>query len=104
MAGIDHAGGDVIISIDADLQNDPQDIPILLAKLAEGFDVVSGWRVDRKDGELRRNFVSRLANQVISAISGVCLHEYGCTLKAYRSATALDAVAVQTMVWNGSPR
>jgi glycosyltransferase involved in cell wall biosynthesis len=90
MAGIDHASGDVIISIDADLQNDPRDIPMLLAKLAEGFDVVSGWRVDRKDGELRRNFVSRVANRVISQISGVRLHDYGCTLKAYRSDVIKD--------------
>ena len=90
MAGIDHANGDVIISIDADLQNDPQDIPILLAKLAEGFDVVSGWRVDRKDGKLRRNFVSRVANTLISRISGVRLHDYGCTLKAYRSDVIKD--------------
>lgn len=85
MAGIDHARGDVIVSIDADLQNDPQDIPHLLAKLAEGYDVVSGWRRDRKDAELRRNFVSRVANRVISRISGVRLHDYGCTLKAYRA-------------------
>jgi glycosyltransferase involved in cell wall biosynthesis len=85
MAGIDHASGDVIISIDADLQNDPADIPELLAKLDEGFDVVSGWRKDRNDGELRRNMVSRIANRVISRISGVHLHDYGCTLKAYRS-------------------
>src|SRR5262249_50806439 len=70
MAGIDHASGDVIISIDADLQNDPQDIPNLLAKLDEGFDVVSGWRKDRQDAALR-NFVSRVANWVISRISGV---------------------------------
>ena len=85
MAGIDHARGDVIISIDADLQNDPKDIPHLLAKLDEGFDVVSGWRKDRKDAKLRRNFVSRVANRIISKISSVNLHDYGCTLKAYRS-------------------
>jgi glycosyltransferase involved in cell wall biosynthesis len=90
MAGIDHASGDVIISIDADLQNDPQDISKLLAKLAEGFDVVSGWRKDRKDGELRRNFVSRVANRLISYISGVRLHDYGCTLKAYRADVVKD--------------
>jgi len=84
MAGIDHASGSVIISIDADLQNDPQDIPNLLAKLDEGFDVVSGWRKDRQDAALR-NFVSRVANWLISRISGVRLHDYGCTLKAYRS-------------------
>jgi len=90
MAGIDHAAGDVIISIDADLQNDPADIPDLLAKLGEGFDVVSGWRKDRKDGQLRRNLVSRVANRVISRISGVRLHDYGCTLKAYRADVVKD--------------
>src|SRR5262245_19475049 len=84
MAGIDHASGSVIISIDADLQNDPQDILNLLAKLDEGFDVVSGWRKDRKDEAFRRNFLSRVANGLISHISGVHLHDYGCTLKAYR--------------------
>jgi dolichol-phosphate mannosyltransferase len=90
MAGIDHANGDVIISIDADLQNDPQDIPNLLAKLDEGFDVVSGWRKDRQDEAFRRNFLSRVANGVISSISGVRLHDYGCTLKAYRSDVVKD--------------
>jgi glycosyltransferase involved in cell wall biosynthesis len=90
MAGIDHASGSVIISIDADLQNDPQDIPNLLAKLDEGFDVVSGWRKDRQDKAFRRNFLSRIANWVISSISGVRLHDYGCTLKAYRSDVVKD--------------
>ena len=84
MAGIDYAKGDVIITIDADLQNDPRDIPLLLAKLAEGYDVVSGWRSSRQDAAIRRNLVSRVANRVISRISGVKLHDYGCTLKAYR--------------------
>lgn len=84
MAGIDHASGDVIIPIDADLQNDPADIPNLLNKLDEGYDVVSGWRKDRQDAAIRRNFVSRLANRLISKISGVHLHDYGCTLKAYK--------------------
>jgi dolichol-phosphate mannosyltransferase len=85
MAGIDHAGGDIIIALDADLQNDPEDIPRLLEKLYEGFDVVSGWRKDRMDATIKRNFVSRVANRVISKISGVPLHDYGCTLKAYRA-------------------
>lgn len=85
MAGIDHASGNIIIAIDADLQNDPEDIPRLLAKLDEGYDVVSGWRKDRMDAAVRRNFVSRVANRVISWISGVELHDYGCTLKAYRA-------------------
>jgi dolichol-phosphate mannosyltransferase len=84
MAGIDHAGGDVIVTIDADLQNDPRDIPLMLAKLGEGYDVVSGWRQDRQDAAIRRNLVSRIANRLISRISGVRLHDYGCTLKAYR--------------------
>ena len=84
MAGIDHASGDVIIPIDADLQNDPQDIPRLLAKLDEGFDVCSGWRRDRQDAALKRNLPSRIANRLISWVSGVHLHDYGCSLKAYR--------------------
>jgi dolichol-phosphate mannosyltransferase len=85
MAGIDHSSGDVLIFIDADLQNDPQDIPRLLAKLNEGYDVVSGWRKDRKDARIRRNFTSRAANVFISWYSGVHLKDYGCTLKAYRA-------------------
>jgi glycosyltransferase involved in cell wall biosynthesis len=84
MAGIDHSCGDIIVTIDADLQNDPDDIALLLTKIDEGYDVVSGWRKDRQDAAIRRNFVSRIANRVISRISGVALHDYGCTLKAYR--------------------
>lgn len=84
MAGIDHSSGEVIVTIDADLQNDPDDIPALLQKLDEGYDVVSGWRRDRKDAAIKRNFVSRVANRLISRISGVKLNDYGCTLKAYR--------------------
>ena len=84
MAGFDHSSGDIIIPIDADLQNDPADIPDLLAKLEEGYDVVSGWRKNRRDAAIRRNFVSRVANGLISRISGVHLHDYGCTLKVYR--------------------
>jgi dolichol-phosphate mannosyltransferase len=84
MAGIDHASGDAIILIDADLQNDPADIPLMISKLRDGFDVVSGWRKDRHDLAIRRNLLSRLANRLISMISGVHLHDYGCTLKAYR--------------------
>jgi len=84
MAGIDHARGDVVLMIDADLQNDPEDIPRLMQKIDEGYDVVSGWRKDRKDAPLRRNFVSHVANKLISRISGVSLADYGCTLKAYR--------------------
>jgi dolichol-phosphate mannosyltransferase len=90
MAGIDYAWGEIVIPIDADLQNDPRDIPALLAKLDEGFDVVSGWRQDRKDQAFRRNFVSRLANKIISWVTGVHLKDYGCTLKAYRSDVLKD--------------
>jgi len=90
MAGIDFASGEIIVPIDADLQNDPKDIPALLAKLDEGFDVVSGWRQDRKDSAFRRNLVSRIANKIISSISGVHLKDYGCTLKAYRSDVLQD--------------
>lgn len=84
MAAIDHSRGDIIVPIDADLQNDPADIPRLIAKLSEGYDVVSGWRKDRQDAAIKRNLVSRIANGLISRLSGVHLHDYGCTLKAYR--------------------
>ena len=84
MAGIHYASGDIIVPMDGDLQNDPADIGKLLAKLEEGYDVVSGWRQDRKDHALRRNLPSRVANWLISRISGVHLHDYGCSLKAYR--------------------
>lgn len=84
MAGFEYARGDIIVPMDADLQNDPQDIPRLLEKLDEGYDVCSGWRQDRQDHALRRNFPSRVANWLISKVSGVRLHDYGCSLKAYR--------------------
>ncbi|MEO0035682.1 MAG: hypothetical protein RLZZ501_1705 [Pseudomonadota bacterium] len=84
MAGIDAASGEILIPLDGDLQNDPADIPALLAKLEEGYDVVSGWRFNRQDAALRRNLPSRIANWLISRISGVHLHDYGCSLKAYR--------------------
>lgn len=83
-AGIDHARGDILVLLDADLQNDPADIPLLLEKLEEGYDVVSGWRKDRKDTFLTRTLPSRIANSLISWVTGVHLHDYGCTLKAYR--------------------
>lgn len=83
-AGIDHARGEVIVFLDADLQNDPADIPLLLEKLQEGYDVVSGWRKNREDNALTRNLPSHLANWLISHVTGVHLHDYGCTLKAYR--------------------
>lgn len=84
-AGIDYSTGEVIVTMDADLQNDPRDIPRLLEKLKEGFDVVSGWRKDRKDRFITRKIPSITANWLISAITGVKLRDYGCTLKAYRS-------------------
>jgi len=83
-AGIDHARGEVIVFLDADLQNDPADIPAMLAKLDEGYDLVSGWRKSREDNALTRNLPSHLANWLISHVTGVHLHDYGCTLKAYR--------------------
>jgi glycosyltransferase involved in cell wall biosynthesis len=83
-AGFDAASGKVIIPIDGDCQNDPADIGLLLAKIDEGYDVVSGWRQDRKDGLVRR-LPSRIANWLIGRVTGVRLHDYGCTLKAYRA-------------------
>jgi glycosyltransferase involved in cell wall biosynthesis len=84
-AGFDHARGQIIIPMDADMQNDPVDIPLLLDKLAEGYDVVSGWRKDRQDKEVTRIFSSRLANWLIGRLTGVKLHDAGCSLKAYRA-------------------
>jgi glycosyltransferase involved in cell wall biosynthesis len=84
-AGFDHAQGDIIITIDGDLQNDPNDIPRLLEHMEEtGADVVSGWRHKRKDSALWRTFPSRIANRLISKVTGVYLHDYGCSLKAYK--------------------
>ena len=84
-AGFDRAGGEVVVTSDADLQNDPRDIPRLLEKLEEGHDIVSGWRQNRKEPFLTRRLPSMLANRLISRVTGVHLHDYGCTLKAYRS-------------------
>jgi glycosyltransferase involved in cell wall biosynthesis len=89
-AGFDHAGGEIIIPMDADLQNDPADIPNLVSKMAEGYDVVSGWRKNRQDKALVRKFPSRIANRLISAVTGVKLHDYGCSLKAYRAEVLKD--------------
>jgi glycosyltransferase involved in cell wall biosynthesis len=83
-AGIDYSRGDTIVLLDADMQNDPADIPMLLAKLNDGYDLVSGWRKDRKDNTITRTWPSRVANGLISMVTGVHLHDYGCTLKAYR--------------------
>jgi dolichol-phosphate mannosyltransferase len=84
MAGFQHAAGEVVIPMDADGQNDPADIGRLLEKLGEGYDVVSGWRRDREDATLSRVLPSRIANTLISRVLGVRLHDYGCTMKAYR--------------------
>lgn len=84
-AGIHAASGRVIACIDGDLQNDPQDIPAMLAKLEEGFDVVSGWRKNRQDPWLNRRLPSAVANWIISKVTGVPLHDYGCTLKLYKA-------------------
>ena len=83
-AGIDFSKGNYIVTMDGDLQNDPRDIPNLIEKINEGFDVVSGWRKIRSDKKLTRIFPSKIANIIISKISGIHLHDYGCTLKAYR--------------------
>ena len=83
-AGFDYARGNVIVTMDGDLQNDPADIPVLLAKIAEGNDVVTGWRFARKDPFISRKLPSMIANKIISFITGVHLHDYGCTLKAFK--------------------
>jgi len=83
-AGIDHSQGEIIVLLDADMQNDPADIPMMLEKLDEGYDLVSGWRKDRKDNRFTRTIPSNMANGLISKVTGVHLHDYGCTLKAYR--------------------
>lgn len=82
-AGFDHASGDVIVTMDSDRQNDPNDIPMLLDKINEGYDLVSGWRFDRQDAWLSRKLPSKIANGLISKITGVKLHDYGCSLKAF---------------------
>ena len=89
-AGFDVAQGAVIVSLDGDLQNDPADIPMLLAKLREGYDLVSGWRHQRQDAALQRKLPSRIANRLIGRVTGVRLHDYGCSLKAYRREVLSD--------------
>jgi glycosyltransferase involved in cell wall biosynthesis len=83
-AGFDHSHGEIIVTMDGDLQNDPADIPMLLTKMDEGYDIVSGWRIDRQDKWLTRRLPSQAANWLISRLTGVMLHDYGCSLKAYR--------------------
>ena len=89
-AGFDVAQGEVIVSLDGDLQNDPADIPMLLSKLREGYDLVSGWRHQRQDAALQRKLPSKLANRLIGRVTGVRLHDYGCSLKAYRREVLAD--------------
>src|SRR3954469_15582535 len=89
-AGIDAAKGDILIPMDADLQNEPADIARLLQKLDEGYDVVSGWRKNRQDKLISRKIPSQIANRIISWIGGVPLHDYGCSLKAYRREVIQD--------------
>jgi len=83
-AGLDYANGEVVVTMDGDLQNDPADIMLLLGKIEEGYDVVSGWRADRKDKFLSRKLPSKIANWLIGRTTGIKLHDYGCSLKAYR--------------------
>ena len=82
-AGFDYANGEIIITLDADLQNDPQDIPLLIEKMNEGYDIVSGWRINRQDKAVSRKLPSKIANWLIAKLTGVRIHDYGCTLKAY---------------------
>ena len=89
-AGFDLSRGEIIISIDGDLQNDPADITMLLSKLREGYDLVSGWRYNRQDAELQRKLPSKIANKLIGKVTGVHLHDYGCSLKAYRREVLVD--------------
>jgi glycosyltransferase involved in cell wall biosynthesis len=87
-AGFDYARGEIVITMDGDLQNDPQDIPHIIGKLEEGYDLVSGWRKDRQDPFFSKRFPSMLANWLIRTATGVKLHDYGCSLKAYRDDVA----------------
>jgi glycosyltransferase involved in cell wall biosynthesis len=89
-AGFDYAQGQAIVTLDSDLQNDPADIPMLLAKLDEGYDLVSGWRKQRQDKFLTRRLPSIAANRLIALVTGVHLHDYGCSLKAYRAELLAD--------------
>ena len=87
-AGIEHARGDYVVTIDGDLQNDPADIPMMLHQLDEGFDLVHGWRKDRQDHLISRKLPSRIANWLISRVTGFPIHDLGCTLKAMKSEVA----------------
>ncbi len=89
-AGFDYSRGRIIITLDGDLQNDPADIPKLMSKLDEGYDLVSGWRKHRKDNQITRLLPSKIANWIIGRVTGVTLHDYGCSLKAYRAEVVRD--------------
>ena len=89
-AGFDVSSGDVIVSLDGDLQNDPADIPLLVSKLRDGFDLVCGWRYQRQDPALQRKLPSKIANRLIARVTGVNLHDYGCSLKAYKREVLSD--------------
>lgn len=111
-AGIDESQYDIIVPIDADLQNDPNDIPALVEKLQEGYDIVSGWRKDRKDSPIKRTLLSNIANYLIRKISKVEIHDLGCSLKAYRKEFIADIHLYGEMhrfipiyaKWNGATR
>ena len=89
-AGFDLSRGEIIVSLDGDLQNDPADIPLLISKVRQGYDLVSGWRFQRQDDALQRKLPSRVANRLIGKVTGVRLHDYGCSLKAYRREILAD--------------
>ncbi len=89
-AGFNYAKGEIIVTLDADLQNDPEDIPVAIDKLAEGYDLVSGWRKNRQDAKLTRLLPSKIANWLIAKVTGVKIHDYGCSLKAYRAELLAD--------------
>ena len=89
-AGFSHAKGQIIVTMDGDMQNDPADIPILLDKLNEGYDLVSGWRKNRQDATMTRLIPSQIANWLIAQVTGVKVHDYGCSLKAYRAELIAD--------------
>ncbi|HNX97323.1 MAG TPA: glycosyltransferase, partial [Candidatus Aminicenantes bacterium] len=91
-AGFEHCRGDVVVTLDTDLQNDPADIPALVEKLLEGYDMVNGWRRDRQDRFWTRKVPSFFGNQLISWITGVHLHDYGCTLRAFRADVAKNLI------------
>jgi len=89
-AGFDISSGEIVITLDGDLQNDPKDIPLLVNKIREGFDLVSGWRFRRQDAAISRKLPSKIANRLIGKVTGVRLNDYGCSLKAYRKEVLTD--------------